>query len=78
MNPAFAPRLPFEVFHRVRDINLRPIDSSIRERAIHDFSRRANEWFACDVFVVAGLFANQHHGCALGAFAKHSLGATFI
>ena len=53
MNPAFAARLPFEMFNRVCNVNLRPIDSGVLERAIHDFPSRTNEWFARDVFVVA-------------------------
>src|SRR5262249_54802113 len=78
MNPAFAARLPFEMFYRIRDVNLRPIDSSFLERAIHDFSSGTNEGFTRDVFVVAGLFANQHHRSMLRTFAKHGLGATFV
>ena len=78
MNPAFAARLPLKMFHRVRDINLRSIDSSFLERAIHDFPSRTNEWFARDIFVIARLFANQHHRCALRPFAKDSLGRSFV
>jgi hypothetical protein len=28
MNPAFAARLPFEMFYRVRGVNLRPIEKA--------------------------------------------------
>ena len=78
MNPAFAARLPFKMFYRVRDVNLPPIDSSVLERAIHDFPRRTNERFARDVFIIARLFANQHHRRMLRTFAKHGLGSAFI
>jgi hypothetical protein len=78
MNPAFSAGLPFEVFHSVRDVNLRPIDSSVRERAIHNFPSRTYEWFARDIFVIARLFANQHDRCALRTFAKDSLGRSFV
>ena len=78
VNPAFAARLPFEVFHHVRDINLRPIDSGVLERAIHNLPSRTYEWFARDIFVIARLFANQHHRCALRTFAKDSLGRSFV
>ena len=61
MNPAFAARLPFEMFYRVRDVNLGPIDFSVFERAIHDFPSGTNKWLARHVFVIAWLFANQHH-----------------
>jgi hypothetical protein len=66
------------VFHSVRDVNLRPIDSSIRERAIHNFPSRTYEWFARDIFVIARLFANQHDRCALRTFAKDSLGRSLV
>src|SRR5215831_9997592 len=58
MNSAFSARLPLKMFHRVGDVNLRPIDSSFLERAVHDFPRRTNERFARHIFVIARLFAN--------------------
>src|SRR5260370_38398320 len=78
MNPAFSAGLPFEVLHSVRDVNLRPIDSSVRERAIHNFASRTYEWFARDIFVIARLLANQHHRYALGTFAKNRLGRSLV
>ena len=78
MNSTFAAGLPFEVFHRVCDVNLRPIDSSVFERAIHDFPSRTNERFAGRIFVIARLFAHQHHPCALRTFAKDSLGPSLV
>ena len=78
MNSAFAARLPLKMFHRVGDVNLRAIDSSFLERAIHDFPSRTNEWFARHIFVIARLFANQHHRCALRPFAKDSLGRSLV
>jgi len=78
MNPPFPAGLPFEVFHRVRDVNLRPINSSFLERAIHNFPSRTNERFARDIFVIARLFANQHHRCVLRPFAKNSLGRSLV
>src|SRR6266436_205136 len=78
MNSAFAAGLPFEVFYRVRDVNLRPIDSSVFKRAIHDLTCRTNEWFAGHIFAIARLFANQHHRCALRPFAKDSLGSALV
>ena len=78
MNPAFAARLPFEMFNRVCNVNLRPIDSGVLERAIHDFPSRTNEWFARDIFVVAWLFANQHHRRMLWTLAKHGLGRALM
>jgi hypothetical protein len=78
MNSAFPARLPFEVFHRVGDVNLGTINASFLERTVHDFPSRTNEWFAGHIFVIARLFANQHHHCALRPFSKHSLGRSFV
>ena len=78
MNPAFSAGLPFEVFHRVSDVNLGAINASVCERAIHNFASRTYEWFARDIFVIARLFANQHHRYALRTLAKDSLGRSFV
>src|SRR4249919_857310 len=55
MNAAFATRLPLKMFHRIGYVHLQSIDSSIRERAIHNFPSRTNEWFARDIFIIARL-----------------------
>ena len=60
MEAALAARFPFEMLHRVRDVNLRPIDPRLFECAIENLSRRTDEWFAGEVFLVAWLFAQQH------------------
>ena len=78
MNPPFATRFPLKMFHRVRDVNLRSIDSSFFKRLIHDFPSRTNKWFARHIFVIARLFANQHHRCVLRSFAKNSLSRSFV
>src|SRR5213595_1636102 len=44
MNPAFAARLPLKMFHRIGHVNLRSINSSFLERAVHDLASRTNEW----------------------------------
>jgi hypothetical protein len=78
MNSAFSARLPFEVFHRVRDVHLCPIDSSFLKRAVHDLACGTHERFACDIFVIARLFAYQHHRRMLRTFAKNSLRSAFV
>jgi hypothetical protein len=60
VDPALPARLPLEVLHSVRDINLRSIDPRFFERAIQDFSRGSHEWFTGKVFLVARLFAEEH------------------
>src|SRR5689334_3708643 len=78
MNPPFSARLPLEMFYRIRDIDLRSINSRFLEGAIHDFARRPDKRFARDIFVIARLFADEHHLCAFWTFAKHRLGGMFV
>jgi hypothetical protein len=78
MNSAFPARLPFEVFHRVGDVNLGAINASFLERAVHDFPSRTNEGFTRHIFVIARLFADEHDRCALRTFAKDSLGPSLV
>ena len=78
MNPAFPARLPLKMLHRIRHINPRSINSSFLERLVHNFPSRTNERFARDIFVIARLFANQHHRCVLRPFAKNSLGRSLV
>src|SRR6266550_484211 len=60
MDPAFAALFPFEMFHRVGDVNFFTVDSRFFQPAIHDFSGRTNERFTGKVFVIAWMLANQH------------------
>src|SRR5215470_10274050 len=78
MNSTFTARLPLKVFHRVGNVNLRTIDSSFLERAIHDLPGRTNERFASNIFVIARLFANQHHWRALRSFTEDGLGCLLV
>ena len=78
MNPTFAARFPFEMFHRVRDINLLPIDPRFFERAVHYFSGRADERFADNVFIIAGLLAHKHDRRSLRTFAEDRLRRVLI
>src|SRR4029077_19791902 len=73
MNSAFPARLPFEMFHRVRDINLLAINSRFFQRPVHDFSSWSHERFTLLIFVIAGLFANQHDRRVIRAFTKDGL-----
>src|SRR4051812_1863092 len=77
MNPAFAARFPLEVLHRVRDVNLLAVDSGILQGAVEDFSSRADEWFARDIFLITWLFPEQHQYRAFRTFAENGLGRVF-
>ena len=78
VNASFAARLPFEMLHRVCDVDLPAIDSGFFERAIHNFSRRSDKRFAGHILVIAGLLPEQHNRRALRAFAENSLRRSFV
>ena len=66
------------MLYRVGDVNFIAIDSRFFQRLIHDFSSRPDKRFTLLIFVIARLFANQHHRCALRPFAKNSLSRSFV
>jgi hypothetical protein len=70
VNASFAARLPFEMLHRIRDVNLLAIDSRFFERAIHNFSRRSDKGFAGHILMIARLFTDQHNAASRGVAEK--------
>jgi hypothetical protein len=78
MDAALPARFPFEVLHRVGDVNLVAIDPRFFQRPVEDFSSRADEWFASDILLIARLFAQEHKDRAFGSFAEDSLGGVAI
>ncbi len=71
-----AARLPLEVLHDVGDVGPAPLDPGLLERLVEQASRRPDEGMAAEVFLVAGLLADEHGGGSAGALAEHGLGAT--
>src|SRR5690348_7069392 len=53
-------RSPFKVLDHIRDINFRTIDLCLGKRLIEQPAGWPNEGTTNAVFLVAGLFANQH------------------
>src|SRR2546423_33495 len=74
VDPAFAARLPLEVLHRVRDVNLAAIDPGFFEGAIQNLARWPDERFPREIFLIARFFAEQHQLRAFRALAEHGLG----
>lgn len=62
------------MFHRVGDIGGRSIDSGFGEGAVEQLAGGADEGFAGDVFVIAGLLADDHDAGIGGAFAEDGAG----
>jgi len=54
-------RLAPEVLHRVGDINFSPVDVRFFETLIQQLSSRPDEWTTLLVFLLAGLFPDQHN-----------------
>ena len=77
MQANFAARHEFEMFDRARDIDLLAIDAGLDQGAVEHMPRRTDERLAGEVFLVAGLLANQHDARVRRPFAKHSLGRIF-
>ena len=52
-----------EVLDRVGDVGEVPVDARRVERLVQEFSCRTDERFTDAVFLIAGLFADEHHPC---------------
>ena len=68
-----SARHKFEMLHRVGDVDLVAIDAGFGQRTVEHLAGRADEGMAGEVFLVAGLLADQHDGGVLRAFAEHGL-----
>src|SRR5437660_7274788 len=73
MDPAFPARFPFEMFHRVGDINFVAVDSGVLECAIQNFSGWADKGFASHIFIITRLLTDHEHGGAFRAFTENGL-----
>jgi hypothetical protein len=65
------------MLYRVGDVNLRTVDAGLFQRAVEHLPRRSDERLAGEVFLVAGLLADQHDPGLLRAFAEHGLRRAF-
>lgn len=75
VDPAFSPRLPFEVFDNISDVSLRTIDSGFLEGRIEQPSGWADEGFTGKIFFIARLFPNEHYAGPKASLAKNGLSA---
>src|SRR5438105_9236385 len=78
MDATLAARLPFEMLHRVRDVDFLSIDSRFFESTIKDFSSRAHKWFSGDILLVAGLLTEKHERRAYRSLAEDRLRGVFV
>src|SRR5688500_15093634 len=77
VNSALAARLPLEMFNRVRQVNLSRIEAGFDERLAQQLPRWTDERFAGEVFLIAGLLADEHETRAWWTLAEHGLSAAF-
>ena len=75
VDAAFSARLPLEVLHDVRDVDLRAIDGRFLEGPVEQCAGRSDERMACEIFLVARLLADEHDQRGARAFAEHRLRA---
>ena len=68
-----APRFPFEVLHRICDIDLPAINSRFHKQGVQKFAGRFDERFTFHVFLLPGLLADQHDFGARRAFPVNRL-----
>ena len=78
MNAPLAARLPLEVLHDVGDVDRRPVDPRLDERAIEQTARRPDERTPRQILFVPRLLAHEHHARVTRAFAEHGLRPTLV
>ena len=78
VDAALAARLPLEVLHHIGDVDGRAIDPSFGERLVEQLPGRADERMTGQVFLIAGLLADEHQPRARRALAEHRLRAELV
>lgn len=73
VHTALAAKSIFEMLHGVGDINSLTRNIGLCQCACQKLTSRADEWPACNVFLIARLFADEHDRCAARAFSKNRL-----
>src|SRR4029079_4120217 len=78
MEPSFSTRLPFEMFHRVCDVNDLSIDPSFLERAVEQLAGWPDKRFPLQILLVAGLFADKNNLRIFGSLPENRLSGVFV
>jgi hypothetical protein len=73
MEPSLTSGLPLEVFDCVRDVDALPFKTCRRQALVEYSAGRTDKRTALAVFLVAGLFSNQHDSVFRVAAACHRL-----
>ena len=75
---ALTLRFPFEMLHRVGDIQVSPGEAGFFESLVQNLPRRSYERVTGKIFLISGLFADQHDGRLMGSFSKDRLSGVFV
>src|SRR5438270_8271664 len=75
MDAAFAARLPFEMLDDVRNVDGLAIDARFREGFVEQRAGRTDEGMAAQIFLIAGLLADEHDRRGLLPLAEDRLRA---
>jgi hypothetical protein len=70
---ALAAGLELEVFDRIGHECGPSVDAGLGDRAIENATRRADERQPGQIFIIAGLLADEHHARAGGTLSGHDL-----
>ena len=74
VDPALASRLPLEVLHGVRHVDLLAVEPGVGDRLVEDPARGSDERLASLVLLVARLLADHHQPRGGGTGAEDGLG----
>ena len=77
MQADFSAPYEFEMLDRVGDVDLLAVDADLLQGAVEHLAGRSNEWSAGEIFLVAGLLADQHQGCLLRGLRRTRSGSHF-
>src|SRR3954453_6850376 len=78
VNAPFAARLPFEMLHRVRHVDVVAIDLGFLERAIEQLAGWPDERLSGEILLVAWLLAQEQQLRPLRTFAEDGLRSELI
>src|SRR5688500_17015420 len=69
-----AAALELEMLDRIGDVDAAAVDAEFLQRAVEQLAGGTDEGMAAEVFLVAGLLADDEDARVVGAFAEHGLG----
>jgi hypothetical protein len=78
MQAALAARLELEVLDRIGDVASRALEPGLLEADVEQASGRADERAACNILLVARLFADEHDVGLLRSLAEDELGGVLV